>query len=138
MRFYVPVDILAAGFSHLLHGRGVTLYAHTGENAMRLHQQPIACRLREATFVLHGLMEHETELDPRTAYTDTHGYTEVVMATAAWLGKALARRIAHMHELTLYKVDRSRHDPNLDPIKEGALRGRSFGDRFRPFRCASI
>ena len=52
MRFYVPVDILAADFSHLLHGRGVTLYAHTGENAMRLYQQPIPCRLREATFVL--------------------------------------------------------------------------------------
>jgi hypothetical protein len=27
-----------------------------------------------------------TELDPRTCYTDTHGYTEVVMATAALLG----------------------------------------------------
>src|SRR6266508_468932 len=82
MRFYVPVDILASDFSHLLHGRGVTLYAHTGENAMRLHQEPIPCRLREATFVLDGLMEHETELDPRTVFTDTHGYTEVVMATS--------------------------------------------------------
>lgn len=122
MRFYVPVDILAADFSHLLHGRGVTLYAHTGENAMRLHQQPIPCRLREATFVLDGLMEHETELDPRTVFTDTHGYTEVVMATAALLGKALAPRIARMHELTLYKVDRSRHYPNLDPILDGTVK----------------
>jgi TnpA family transposase len=57
MRFYVPVDILAADYSHLLHGRGVTLYAHTGENAMRVHQQPIPVRLREATFVLDGLLE---------------------------------------------------------------------------------
>jgi hypothetical protein len=94
MRFYVPVDILAADYSHLLHGRGVTLYAHTGENAMRVHQEPIPVRLREATFVLDGLLEHETELDPRTVYTDTHGYTEVVMATAALLGKSLAPRIA--------------------------------------------
>ena len=61
---------------------------------MRLHQEPIPCRLREATFVLDGLMEHETELDPRTIYTDTHGYTEVVMATAGLLGKSLAPRIA--------------------------------------------
>ena len=121
MRFYVPVDILAADFSHLLHGRGVTLYA-TGENAMRLHQEPIPCRLREATFVLDGLMEHETELDPRTVFTDTHGYTEVVMATAALLGKALAPRIARMHQLTLRKVDRSRHYPNLDPILDGTVK----------------
>jgi hypothetical protein len=40
MRFHVPVDILAADYSHLLHGLGVTLHAHTGENAMRLHQEP--------------------------------------------------------------------------------------------------
>jgi TnpA family transposase len=33
-----------------------------------------------AAFVLDGLLEHDTELDPRTCYTDTHGYTEVVMA----------------------------------------------------------
>src|SRR5258707_795988 len=88
-----------ADFSHLLYGRGVTLYAHAGENAMRLHQEPIPCRLREATFVLDGLTEHETELDPYTVFTDTHGYTEVVMATAALLGKALEPRIARMHEL---------------------------------------
>jgi len=122
MRFYVPVDILAADYSHLLHGRGVTLYAHTGENAMRLHQEPIPCRLREATFVLDGLLEHETELDPRTVYTDTHGYTEVVMATAALLGKSVAPRIARMHEQTLYKLDRSRHYAQLDPILDGTVK----------------
>ena len=122
MRFYVPVDILAADFSHLLHGRGVTLYAHTGENAMRLYQEPIPCRLREATFVLDGLMEHETELDPRTVYTDTHGYTEVVMATADLLGKSLAPRIARMHEQTLYKLDRSRRYAHLDPILDGTVK----------------
>ena len=77
IRFYVPVDILAADFSHLLHGRGVTLYAHTGENAMRLHQEPIPCRLREATFVLDGLMEHETEMDPRPS-------TPIPTATPMW------------------------------------------------------
>src|SRR5579859_1568033 len=74
MRYYVPVDIRAADFSHLLHGRGVTLYAHTGENTMRLHQEPIPCRLREATFVLDGLMEHETELDPEP-FTPIHTVT---------------------------------------------------------------
>jgi TnpA family transposase len=93
VRFYVPVNLLAADYSHVLQGRGVTLYAHTAANCLRLHQQPIPCRLREAAFVLDGLMEHDTELDPRTCYTDTHGYTEVVMATAALLGFELAPRI---------------------------------------------
>ena len=52
-------------------------------------------RLREAAFSLDGLMQHDTELDPKVCYTDTHGYTEVVMATAALLGYELAPRIRH-------------------------------------------
>jgi len=67
------LTFLAADYSHVLQGRGVTLYAHTADNCLRLHQQPIPCRLREAAFVLDGLLEHDTELDPRTCYTDTHG-----------------------------------------------------------------
>jgi hypothetical protein len=44
MRFYVPANILAADYSHVLAGRGVTLYAHTADNFLRMHQQPIPCR----------------------------------------------------------------------------------------------
>jgi TnpA family transposase len=99
VRFYVPINLLTADYSHVLQGRGVTLYAHTADNCLRLHQQPIPCRLREAAFVLDGLLEHDTELDPRTCYTDTHGYTEVVMATAALLG-AQKIAIGAVHDLT--------------------------------------
>jgi hypothetical protein len=41
------------------------------------------CRLREAAFALDGLLEHDTELDPRVCYTDTHGYTEAVCSALA-------------------------------------------------------
>jgi len=85
MRFYVPVNILAADYSHVLQNRGVTLYAHTADNCLRIHRQPIPGRLREAAFSLDGLLEHDIELDPRICYTDTHGFTEVTMATAALL-----------------------------------------------------
>ena len=43
MPFYVPVNILAADYSHVLHGRGVTLLAHTSDTGLRLHQQLIPC-----------------------------------------------------------------------------------------------
>jgi TnpA family transposase len=122
MRFYVPVNLLAADYSHVLQGRGVTLYAHTADNCLRLHQQPLPCRLREAAFALDGLLEHDTELDPRVCYTDTHGFTEVVMATAALLGFELAPRIRDIKDQTLYKIDRSQHYPHLDPILMGTVK----------------
>ena len=42
------------------------------------------------SFSLDGLMEHDPELNTTVCYTDTHGYTEVVMATAALPGYELA------------------------------------------------
>ena len=115
---------LIADYSPVLQGRGVTLYAHTSDNFLRLHQQPIPCRLREAAFSLDGLMEHDTELDPRVCYTDTHGYTEVVMATAALLGYELAPRIKDIKDQTLYKIDRQQRYPHLDPILTGTIKPR--------------
>jgi TnpA family transposase len=122
MRFYVPVNILAADYSHLLGARGVNMYAHTTDTSLRLYQQPIPVRLREATFVLDGLLEHGTELDPRRVVTDSHGFSEVVMASAALLDKELAPRIARAHEQTLYKLDRGKVYAHLDPILKGTLK----------------
>ena len=49
IRFYVPVNILAADYSHLLGGRGVNMYVHTTDTSLRLYQQAIPVRLREAS-----------------------------------------------------------------------------------------
>lgn len=121
MRFHVPVNILAADYSPVLGDRGVTLLAHTADNYLRLSHKVIPCRLREATFCLDGLLEHETELAPATCYTDTHGFTEVVMATGALLGFELAPRIKDIKEQTLYRMDRTQKHPRLDPILAGTL-----------------
>lgn len=122
MRFYVPVNILAADYSHLLGARGVTMYAHTTDTSLRLYQQPIPVRLREATFVLDGLLEHGTELDPKRVVTDSHGFSEIVMASASLLDKELAPRIARVHEQTLYKLDRGKVYVHLDPILKGTIK----------------
>ena len=41
MRFYVPVNLLAADYSPILQGMGVTLLAHTSDSYLRPFQQPI-------------------------------------------------------------------------------------------------
>jgi TnpA family transposase len=128
MRFYVPVHLLSADYSGVLKERGLTMLAHTANNFLQMHQKPVPCRLRESTFSLDGLMEHETELDPQTCYTDTHGYTEVVMATASLLGFDLAPRIRDVKDQTLYKMDRSLKYAHLDPLLTGTIRP----ERIRP------
>ena len=127
MRFHVPANILSADYSPLLADRGVTLMRHTLDNYLQLHGKPVPCRLREALFVLDGLVEHDTELDPRVLHTDTHGSSEVVMAAAYLLGYSLEPRIADLGDQTLYKIDREATYPGLDPILTGTVKTHLIG-----------
>ena len=126
MRFYVPIHILAADYSHVLQGRGVTLYAHTSDSFLRMHQQPDSLPFAGGGIsAWTDLMEHDTELDPKVCYTDTHGYTEVVMATAALLGYELAPRIKDIKDQTLYKMDRHQHYAESGPYSLGNYQSRT-------------
>lgn len=127
IRFHVPANILSADYSPLLADRGVTLVRHTLDNYLQLHGKPVPCRLREALFSLDGLVEHDTELDPRVLYTDTHGSTEVVMAAGHLLGFSLEPRIADLGDQTLYKIDREAAYPGLDPILTGTVKTHLIG-----------
>lgn len=51
MRFYVPVNVLAADSSHLLQGRGEPMLTHTSDHYMRFYQLAIPCELREASLI---------------------------------------------------------------------------------------
>lgn len=127
MRFHVPAHVLSADYSPLLADRGVTLMRHTLDNYLQLHSKPVPCRLREALFSLDGLVEHDTELDPRVLHTDTHGSTEIVMAAAHLLGFSLEPRIADIGDQTLYKIDREAIYPGLDPILTGTIKAHLIG-----------
>lgn len=127
MRFHVPANVLSADYNPLLADRGVTLMRHTLDNHLQLHGKPIPCRLREALFSLDGLVEHDTELDPRVLHTDTHGSSEVVMAAAHLLGFSLEPRIADLGDQTLYKIDREATYPGLDPILTGTVKTHLIG-----------
>ena len=69
--------------------------------------------------MIDGLMQHDTELDPRICYTDTHGFTEVVMATAALLGFDLAPRINPSFAVSIEK----RENERFLPLNSRHLRG---------------
>jgi TnpA family transposase len=67
-------------------------------------------------------LDPDIKADPKVCYVDTHGFTEVVMATAALLGYELAPRIKDIKDQTLYKIDRQQHYANLDSILSGTIK----------------
>jgi hypothetical protein len=81
---------------------GFIIYTHLSGNFAPYFTQVLPAAVREAPYVLNGLLYHGTSLMPREHYTDSHGYTDVVFAIAYLLGFKLAPRLANMPNLTLW------------------------------------
>jgi TnpA family transposase len=82
--------------------RGFIIYTHILDNYAPFYTQVIPASVREATYVLDGLLYHGSSLMSREHYTDSHGYTDIVFAIMYLLGFRLAPRIANIPKLTLW------------------------------------
>ena len=69
--------------------------------------------MRNATYVLDGLLYHESELRIDEHYTDTHGFTDHIFALCHALGFRFAPRIRDLKQKRLYVPDDVKHYPAL-------------------------
>ena len=58
--------------------------------------------MRDATYVLDGLLYHESDLRIEEHYTDTAGFTDQVFGMMHLLGFKLAPRIRNLSEIKLF------------------------------------
>ncbi len=58
--------------------------------------------MRDATYVLDGLLDHEAELSIEEHYTDTAGFTDHIFALCHLLGFRFAPRIRNLPDKRLY------------------------------------
>ena len=87
---------------------GVLFYTHVSDQYAPFHTKVINVGVRDATYVLDGLLYHESDLRIEEHYTDTAGFTDHVFALMHLLGFRFAPRIraasifAHlaMHDAT--------------------------------------
>ena len=72
---------------------GVQFYTHLSDQYAPFHTKVINATVRDATYVLDGLLYHESDLRIEEHYTDTAGFTDHVFALMHLLGLPL--RAAH-------------------------------------------
>ena len=84
----VPVRTLHAGYnSKYFHvERGVTYYNFTNDQFSGFHGIVIPGTLHDSPYVLDGLLEHQTELQPRQLMTDSAGYSDIVFGSSGCWG----------------------------------------------------
>jgi TnpA family transposase len=96
LRFVVPVRTINAGPNPRCfgRGRGVTYLNYMSDKSTGFHGMVVPGTLRDSLFVLDGLLENRTGLEPVEVTSDSAAYSDVVFGLFALLG--YQRRVIHL------------------------------------------
>jgi TnpA family transposase len=97
-------------------GYGGIGYYHISDKYIALFSHFIPCGVREAVFILDGLLQNQSEIQPDIIHADTHGQTAVVFGLAYLLGIRLMPRIRNWKELEFCRPERGLHYQHLDTL----------------------
>jgi TnpA family transposase len=81
---------------------GRLFYTHISDQYSPFHTKVINVGVRDSTYVLDGLLYHESDLRIEEHYTDTAGFTDHVFALMHLLGFRFAPRIRDLGDTKLY------------------------------------
>jgi TnpA family transposase len=110
LRFVVPVRTINAGPNPKYFGKGkgakgVTYYNFTSDQFIGFHGIVIPGTPKDWYYLLEGLLEQETSLEPVEMVADTTGASEMGFGAFRMLGLQLSPLLADAGSATLYRVD---------------------------------
>jgi TnpA family transposase len=83
------------------YGRGLTFYTWTSDQFSQYGSKPIPSTVRDATYVLDGILDNETELPIAEHTSDTAGYTDLVFSLFDLLGLQFSPRLRDLGDQKL-------------------------------------
>ncbi len=100
---------------------GRLFYTHISDQYAPFHTKVVNVGVRDSTYVLDGLLYHESDLRIEEHYTDTAGFTDHVFALMHLLGFRFAPRIRDLKDTKLYIVKNGVDYPALNAMIGGSL-----------------
>lgn len=91
-------------------------YTHISDQYSPFYTQPITATARDATYVLDGLLYHQSDLTIEEIYTDTAGFTDHVFALCHLLGIRFAPRIRDLPDKKLATIEQPALYKALAPL----------------------
>jgi len=109
LRFVVPVRTINAGPNpkYFRTSQGITYYNFTSDQFAGFHGIVIPGTLRDSIFILAGLLEQQTELNPIEIMSDTAGVSDLVFGLFWLLGYLFSPRLADIGEARFWRMDPS-------------------------------
>lgn len=100
---------------------GVQFYTHISDQYAPFHTKVINVGVRDATYVLDGLLYHESDIRIEEHYTDTSGFTDHVFALMHLLGFRFAPRIRDLADKRLFVVDSKKEYASINTMIGDAI-----------------
>lgn len=110
MRFVVPVPTINARPNRKffrLTKKGLTWYNFISNQYTGFHAIVVPGTLRDSIFVLEGMLEQQTGLNPIEIMTDTAGTSNMIFGLFWLLGYQFSPRLADAGESIFYRIDKS-------------------------------
>ncbi|WP_269769316.1 Tn3 family transposase [Citrobacter freundii] len=99
MRFVTPVKNVNSGPNrNIWFRRGITWYNFVSDQYSGFHGIVVPGTLRDSIFVLEGLLEQQTGLNPVEIMTDTAGTSDIILGLFWLLGYQFSPRLADAGE----------------------------------------
>lgn len=123
MRFVTPIRTINAGPNRKYFGsrQGITWYNFISDQYSGFHGIVIPGTLRDSIFVLEGLLEQQTGLNPTEIMTDTTGTSNMVFGLFWLLGYQFSPRLADAGEAVFWRVDKEADYGPLNDLARGQL-----------------
>ncbi len=124
MRFVTPVRTINAGPNKKYFGpnKGITWYNFISDQFSGFYGVVIPGTLRDSMFVLEGLLEQQTGLNPTEIMTDTTGTSDIVFGLFWLLGYQFSPRLADAGESVFWRIDKEADYGVFNDIARGASR----------------
>jgi TnpA family transposase len=124
LRFVVPVKTLHGGLNrkYFPGQRGVTYYNFVSNQFTGFYGIVIPGTLGESPYLLDGLLEHQTELQPQQMITDHAGYSDLMFGLFWLLGFQFSPRLADLGDARLWRLDPKARYGVLNGVARNCLR----------------
>jgi len=105
---------------------GKLFYTHISDQYAPFSSKVVNVGVRDSTYVLDGLLHHESDLRIEEHYTDTAGFTDHVFALMHLLGFRFAPRIRDLSDTKLYLPNSKIKYRALAPMMGGTINLRAI------------
>lgn len=102
-------------------GYGGIGYYHVSDKYIALFSHFIPCGVYEAVYILDGLINNQSDIQPDTLHGDTQAQSTPVFGLAHLLGINLMPRIRNIKDLLFYRVDRGDRYEHIDSLFRGSI-----------------